>query len=121
MHGYKKKKNKFYHWKYDRENTDNNRSKLKPLKARERAYDSGQDYFSKKYHISLHYINRYIERVFLKDPDKYSYKDKKRLARMLKHFLPVGKHLLSTNFKEFIGFTSIIRNGIAITVIKDKD
>ena len=85
-----------------------------------KAYDkSDGEYFSTHYHITLHYVNRYIQRVYGVNPYDYQSEAKHRLAQMLASILPVGTGL-STDYIDDQGVKSLIREGIAITIYLTK-
>ena len=111
-HIHSPKLSKFYKYKYEEVIAEE--SAHKPMEIRDRPESFTTDYFAKTYNITLHYLDRYIERVYLKDSGDYANRDKERLAKMLQSILPLAEGISVTHTED--GVTSIIRKGIAITV-----
>jgi len=88
-------------------------SRHSPMEVRPKKDTESTEYFATTYNVTLHYLDRYIERIFDSNPEDYTNKDKERLAEMLQSILPIADGLSTTYTKD--GITSIIREGIAIT------
>jgi len=111
-HIHSPKLDNFYRHKY--KEIISEESSKQPLEVREKPEGNNTDYFATTYGITLHYLDRYIERIYLKDSRDYKNKDKMRLAEMLQDTLPLIQGISITHIED--GIVSIIRKGIAITV-----
>ena len=108
----KRERTRFYRYKYVGTHEELP-TKHQPKESREYHKEFGE-YFADNFCVSLHYLNRYIERKFTENPDKYNIKKKINLAKMLRELLPVGTGL-STTVEDEDGYKSIITEGVAIT------
>jgi len=108
----KRERQRFYRYEYSDVHKEES-TRRQPKKQREYHKEYGE-YFADNFCISLHYLNRYIERKFLENPDKYNIEKKTNLAKMLQDILPIGTGL-STVCMDEEGYKSIITEGVAIT------